>query len=128
VVTYLLDTAPFLWAVASPEKLSSKVRKLLDSRRNPLFVSVASLWEVVVKAQKGLLAIEDPPRWLDAGLESIEAAVLPIRPAHVYRVSQLPMIHKDPFDRLLLAQAACEGWVLISSDATIRQYSVPVVW
>jgi PIN domain nuclease of toxin-antitoxin system len=128
VVTYLLDTAPFLWAVADPAKLSAKVRKLIDSRKNPLFVSVASLWEIVVKAQRGLLPIEDPPRWLDAGLVSIEAAVLPIKPAHVYGLSQLPMIHKDPFDRLLLAQAASEGWGLISSDATLRQYAVPTVW
>ncbi|MGA2195272.1 MAG: type II toxin-antitoxin system VapC family toxin [Bryobacteraceae bacterium] len=128
MVTYLLDTAPFLWAVASPEKLSAKVRKLIDNRKNPLFVSVASLWEIVVKAQKGLLPIQDPPRWLDAGLVGIEAAVLPIKPAHVYGVSQLPMIHKDPFDRLLLAQAASEGWVLISSDATLRQYRVPTIW
>ena len=127
-MTYLLDTAPFLWAVASPEKLSPKVRKLIDSRRNPLFVSVGSLWEVVVKAQKGLLPIEDPPRWLDAGLASLDAEVLPIKPAHVYHVGLLPMIHKDPFDRLLLAQAAVEGLVLISSDAVVRQYPVPTHW
>jgi PIN domain nuclease of toxin-antitoxin system len=128
VVTYLLDTAPFLWAVANPEKLSAKVRKLIDSRRNPLFVSVASLWEIIVKAQKGMLPIDDPPRWLDAGLVSLEALVLPIKPAHVYGVSQLPMIHKDPFDRLLLAQAASEGWVLISSDVVLRQYPVATIW
>lgn len=127
-MTYLLDTAPFLWAVANPEKLSAKVRKLIDSRRNPLFVSVASLWEIIVKAQKGMLPIDDPPRWLDAGLVSLEALVLPIKPAHVYGVSQLPMIHKDPFDRLLLAQAASEGWVLISSDVVLRQYPVATIW
>jgi PIN domain nuclease of toxin-antitoxin system len=127
-VTYLLDTAPFLWAVASPEKLSVKVRRLIDNRRNPLFVSVVSLWEVLVKAQKGMLPIEDPPRWLDAGLASLEAEVLTVKSAHVYRVGQLPMIHKDPFDRLLLAQAASEEWVLISSDAAVRQYPVPTVW
>ena len=128
MVTYLLDTAPFLWSVASPEKLSPTVRKLIDSRKNPVFVSGASLWEVVVKARKGLLPLEDPPRWLEAGLASIEAGVLPIKAAHVYRVGQLPMIHKDPFDRLLLAQAASEGWVLISSDEAVRKYAVPTVW
>ena len=102
-MTYLLDTAPFLWAVASPEKLSPAVRTLIESRKHPLFVSVASLWEVVVKAQKELLHLEDAPRWLDAGLKSIEAEVLPIRATHVYHVGRLPMIHKDPFDRVLLA-------------------------
>ena len=127
-MTYLLDTAPFLWAVASPEKLSPTVRRLIGGRTHPLFVSVASLWEVVVKAQKGLLPLEDPPRWLEAGLKSIEAEVLPIRATHVYHVGRLPMIHKDPFDRVLLAQAASEGWVLVSNDETVREYPVATVW
>ena len=128
MVTYLLDTAPFLWAVASPEKLSPTVRRLIEGRTHPLFVSVASLWEVVVKAQKGLLPLEDPPRWLEAGLKSIEAEVLPIKAAHVYQVGRLPMIHKDPFDRLLLAQAVSEGWVLVSNDQAVCQYAVATVW
>ena len=127
-MTYLLDTAVFLWAVASPEKLSPAVRRAIESGKHPLAVSVASLWEVVVKAQKGLLHLEDPQRWLEAGLKSIEAEVLPIRPAHVYQVGRLPMIHKDPFDRLLLAQAASEGWVLVSNDETVREYPVATLW
>jgi PIN domain nuclease of toxin-antitoxin system len=128
VVTYLLDTAPFLWAVADPGKLSAVVRKLIESRNHRLFVSVASLWEVVLKARKGLLHLEDPPRWLEAGIRSIEAEVLPIKAAHVYAVGQLPAIHKDPFDRVLLAQAASEGWTLISNDRLVRRYAVPAVW
>jgi PIN domain nuclease of toxin-antitoxin system len=128
VVTYLLDTAPFLWAVANPEILSPTVRRLIERRKNPVYVSVASLWEIVVKAQKGLIPIEDPPRWLEAGLESIEAGVLPIKAAHAYAVGRIPMIHKDPFDRVLVAQAASEGWVLISSDETVRRYPVDTVW
>ena len=127
-MTYLLDTAVFLWAVASPQKLSPAVRRAIESGKHPLAVSVASLWEVVVKAQKGLLHLEDPPRWLEAALKSIEAEVLPIRPAHVYQVGRLPMIHKDPFDRLLLAQAASEGWVLVSNDETVREYPVATLW
>ena len=128
MVTYLLDTAPFLWAAAAPEKLSPAARRLIESRKHPLFVSVASLWEVVVKARKGLLPIDDPPRWLAAGLRSIDAEVLPIKVAHVYQVDRLPMIHKDPFDRMLVAQAASEGWDLVSGDAALRQYAVPTMW
>jgi PIN domain nuclease of toxin-antitoxin system len=128
MVTYLLDTAPFLWAAAAPEKLSPMARRLIESRKHPVFVSVVSLWEVVVKARKGLLPIDDPPRRLAAGLRSIEAEVLPIKAAHAYQVDRLPMIHKDPFDRMLLAQAASEGWVLISNDEAVRQYPVPTVW
>src|ERR1700730_2817789 len=114
LVTYLLDTAPFLWAVSDPGKLSPKARALIDSRKHPLLVSVASLWEVVIKAQKGFLGLQDPPAWLEAGLGSIDAEVLPVRAAHVYAIGRLPMIHKDPFDRLLVAQASIEGWTLIT--------------
>lgn len=127
-MTYLLDTAAFLWAVSDPAKLSPAARTLIESRRHPIFVSVASLWEVVVKAQKGLFHLDDPPVWLEAGLQSLQAEVLPIRPAHVYMVHQLPMIHRDPFDRILLAQSASEGWVLVSHDPAVRQYAVPTVW
>lgn len=128
VVTYLLDTAPFLWAATGPGKLSAAVRKLIEGRNHRLFVSVASLWEVVLKAQKGLLHIEDPRSWLESGIRSIEAEVLPITAAHAYAVGQLPAIHKDPFDRILLAQAASEGWTLISNDRLVRRYAVPAVW
>ncbi len=128
MVTYLLDTAPLLWAVAEPAKLSKTVRKLIESRRHRLFVSVASLWEVVLRAQKGLLHLEDPQSWLEAGMRSIEAEVLPIKAAHVYAVGHLPAIHKDPFDRILLAQAASEGFTLISNDRLVRQYPTPSIW
>ncbi|MGD0498594.1 MAG: type II toxin-antitoxin system VapC family toxin [Bryobacteraceae bacterium] len=128
MVTYLLDTAPFLWAVTAPERLSKAARKLIEDRKRPVFVSVASLWEVVVKARKGLFALEDAPRWLAAALATLEAETLPIRAAHVYQVDRLPMIHKDPFDRMLLAQAASEGWVLVSNDEMVRSYAVATLW
>jgi PIN domain nuclease of toxin-antitoxin system len=128
VVTYLLDTAPFLWAVGNPERLSTTARKLIEDPKNALLVSVASLWEVVVKAQKGLLSLNDPPVWLQAGIASLGAEIMPVRAAHAYSVGQLPMIHKDPIDRLLVAQAVCEGCVLITSDSLVRQYKTPTVW
>ena len=127
-MTYLLDTAPLLWAVAEPGKLSRTVRKLIESRQHRLLVSVASLWEVVLKAQKGLLHLEDPPNWQEAGIRSIEAEVLPIKAVHVYAVGRLPAIHKDPFDRILLAQAVSEGCTLVSNDRLVRQYPAPVIW
>jgi PIN domain nuclease of toxin-antitoxin system len=127
-VNYLLDTSAFLWAVAAPGKLSPTVRKLIENRKNSLFVSAASLWEVIVKAQKGLLPITNPPSWLKTGLESIETEVLPIQAEHVYAVARLPMIHKDPFDRILVAQAASEGWPLVTNDALVRRYEIEIVW
>jgi PIN domain nuclease of toxin-antitoxin system len=128
VVTYLFDTAPFVWAVSSPQSLSAKVRKLIEGGKNSIVVSVASLWEVMIKARKGLLPISQPALWLDAGLRSIDATVVPVRATHVYALDRMPPIHKDPFDRLLIAQAMAEGWVLVTSDATFRKYPTPTLW
>lgn len=124
----LLDTAPFLWAVAAPGKLTAEVRGLLEGRQHAFTVSAASLGEVIIKAEKGVLPIPDAPRWLDTALRSLEADVLPVTASHVYRVHRLPMIHRDPFDRIILAQAVVEGWPLITSDATVRSYPVPTLW
>jgi PIN domain nuclease of toxin-antitoxin system len=128
VVTYLFDTAPFLWAVSSPQSLSAKVRKLIEGGKNSIVVSVASLWEVMVKAQKGLLPISQPALWLEAAIKSLDATVAPVRATHVYALDRMPAIHKDPFDRLLIAQAMAEGWVLVTSDKTIRKYPTPTLW
>ena len=127
-MNYLLDTAPFLWAVSEPGKLSPRVRALIADRKHRMYVSVASLWEVVIKTQKGLLAVPDPSRWLQAAIVSLDVEVLPIHAAHAYSVYQLPTIHKDPFDRLLITQALTEQLVLISNDRTVRRYAVQTVW
>jgi PIN domain nuclease of toxin-antitoxin system len=128
VVTYLFDTAPFLWAVSSPQSLSAKVRKLIEGGKNSIVVSVASLWEVMIKARKGLLPISQPALWLDTAIKSLDATVVPVRATHVYALDRMPPIHKDPFDRLLIAQAMAEGWVLVTSDKTIRKYPTPTLW
>jgi PIN domain nuclease of toxin-antitoxin system len=128
VVTYLFDTAPFLWAVSSPHSLSTKVRRLLEGGKSPVLVSAVSLWEVMIKAQKGLLPIPNTAVWLDAAVRSIDAGVAPLRAAHIYALERLPPIHKDPFDRLLVAQAGAEGWVLVTRDETVREYSTPTLW
>lgn len=127
-MTYLLDTAPFLWAASSPHSLSVKVRQLLEDGKDSIVVSVVSLWEVTIKAQTGKLPIPNPPKWLEAGIKSIDATVAPVRPAHVYALDRIPSIHKDPFDRLLIAQAMAEGWILVTSDETIRKYPTPTIW
>ena len=89
---------------------------------------MASLWEIVVKADKGALPINNPPQWLESAVRSVGAEVLPIRAEHAYEVHRLPAIHKDPFDRIIVAQAAVEGWRLISSDETVRRYAVNTIW
>ncbi len=128
MVTYLLDTAPFLWAVSSPQSLSAKVRRLIEGGKNSIVVSAVSIWEVMIKAQKGLLPIPNPAQWLEAGIKSLDATVAPVRPAHVYALDRLPAIHKDPFDRLLIAQAIAEGWILVTGDDNVRKYPTPTIW
>ncbi len=128
MVTYLLDTAPFLWAVSSPQSLSSKARRLLESGKNSIVISAVSLWEVMIKSQKGQLPIPQPALWLEAGIKSLDATVAPVRAPHIYALERLPSIHRDPFDRLLIAQAIAESWVLITSDEAVRKYPASTLW
>src|SRR5262249_51212065 len=104
---HLLDTSTLLWAVGSPERLSARARQLVEAGENT--VSVASYWEVVIKTQKGLLSVPDLASWWSRATELVSARVLPIRASHVTALSRLPMLHKDPFDRILIAQAIADG-------------------
>lgn len=123
---HLLDTSTLLWALGAPERLSDRARRRVETGEN--IISVASYWEVVVKAQKGLLTIDDLPTWWRRATELMVARVLPIRPNHVTSLAALPMKHKDPFDRILIAQALAEGLPFVTNDEPIRQYSVQTIW
>lgn len=123
---HLLDTSTLLWALASPERLSSRARRLVDTGEN--IVSVASYWEVVIKTQKGLLVIADLPTWWRRATELTAARVLPIRTSHVTALAALPTLHKDPFDRILIAQAIAEGLDFVTNDEPNREYPVRAIW
>src|SRR6266850_4911382 len=118
--THLLDTSTLLWALGSPERLSQRARRLVETGQN--IVSVANYWEVVIKTQKGLLTIADLATWWRRATELMAARVLPIRASHVTALSALPMLHKDPFDRILIAQAVAEGLDLVTNDDPISGY------
>src|SRR5712692_1275342 len=123
---HLLDTSTLLWALASPERLSSRARRLVDAGEN--VVSVASYWEVVVKTQKGLLSIADVATWWRRATELIAVRTLPIRASHVTALAALPLVHKDPFDRMLIAQAIAEGLDFVTNDEHISSYAVRTIW
>lgn len=123
---HLLDTSTLLWALGSPERLSPRARRLVDAGEN--VVSVASYWEVVLKTQKGLLTIADLATWWRRATELVAARVLPIRASHVAALAALPMLHRDPFDRILIAQAVAEGLDLVTNDETIGEYPVHTIW
>jgi PIN domain nuclease of toxin-antitoxin system len=118
---YLLDTHTAIWALKSPEKLTSSAHKAVLAGRNVL--SLISYWEVMLKSMKGKLDVGDPRAWWKDALDQLVATPLPLRPQHVAGVYVLPQIHKDPFDRMLIAQATAEGLTLVSADLEIARYA-----
>lgn len=122
----LLDTSTLLWTLGEPERLSSTAKDAISN--GPVWLSVASFWEVVIKTRKGALEIADPVSWWTRAEQILGADVLPIRASHVGALSRLPDFHRDPFDRILVAQSIVEGFTLITSDRNIAAYPVRVLW
>lgn len=125
-MTFLLDTHLLLWAAGRPDMLSDAARALIDDRDNELLFSAASLWEVAIKGGLGRSEFEVEPRALRRGLMDADYGELAVTSAHAVAVASLPPIHKDPFDRLLIAQAMTEGITLLTSDRLVAQYAGPV--
>jgi PIN domain nuclease of toxin-antitoxin system len=125
-VKLLLDTQLLLWAAGQPERLSKTALKLLNDPRNELLFSAASLWEITIKSTLGRDDFHVEPRLLRRGLLDNGYVELPITSLHAVGIDGLPPLHKDPFDRLLLAQALSEGITLLTSDSTLAQYPGPV--
>lgn len=123
---FLLDTHVLLWAAGRPDRLSSAARKLLKSPGNELFFSAANLWEVAIKRGLGRKDFHADPRLLRRGLLDNGYSELPILSDHVVAIESLPPIHKDPFDRLLVAQATVEGVTLLTMDSSVAAYPGPV--
>jgi PIN domain nuclease of toxin-antitoxin system len=125
----LLDTHTFIWWDSSPQRLSPKALALCQNPENTLLVSVASIWEIQIKLQLGKLSLNLP---LTEVIESQQVTnnieLLPITIAHVLGLNNLPTHHKDPFDRLLIAQANIEDAVLVSCDSIFAKYPVNIDW
>jgi len=122
----LLDTQLLLWAAGQPERLSAAARKLFTDPRNELLFSAASLWEVAIKSSLGREDFRVEPRLLRRGLLDNGYVELPVTSQHAVNIDSLPPLHKDPFDRLLLAQALSEGITLLTHDAQLAEYPGPV--
>ena len=118
----LLDTQLLLWAAGEPKKLSLKARRLITDTENELMFSAASVWEVAIKRALGRADFQVDTRLFRRGLLDNGYAELPVFSAHAVAVEALPPIHKDPFDRLLVAQSLIEGIVLLTTDATVARY------
>lgn len=122
----LLDTHLLLWAAGTPNRLSRAAVKLINNPKNELLFSAASLWEVAIKRGLGRSDFQADPRLLRRGLLDNSYGELPILSDHVVAIESLPPIHKDPFDRLLVAQATVEGITLLTADSVVAEYPGPV--
>ena len=122
----LLDTHLLLWAAGKPNRLPATARKLIDNPANELLFSAASVWEVAIKRGLGRSDFQADPRLLRRGLLDNGYTELPILSDHVVAMESLPAIHKDPFDRLLVAQASIEGITLLTADMVLGRYPGPL--
>lgn len=125
----LVDTHTFIWWASEPDKLSSTALEACQDATSSLYLSVGSIWEIQIKHQLGKLQLHKP---LDEIIQAQQTAndlqVLPIEVSHILELYKLPYHHRDPFDRLLIAQAKVENLSLLSGDSVFSQYAVRVVW
>lgn len=119
----LLDTHLLLWAAGEPERLSAEARTLIGATDNELFFSAVSLWEIAIKRGLGRNDFQVDARLLRRGLLDNGYSELPMVSEHAVAIDSLPPIHKDPFDRMLIAQAMIEGITLLTADAMVAKYS-----
>lgn len=125
----LLDTHTFIWWDSEPAKLSPQVLALCQDRTNSLLLSVASVWEMQIKLQLGKLKLDLPlAEIIESQQQRNNIEILPVLLTHVLALQSLPAHHKDPFDRLLIAQANVEEAALASSDPVFAKYAVNVLW
>ena len=117
----LLDTHAVLWALTEPEELSEPARSAIEDARNEVFVSVVSAWEIAIKRAHGKLRAPDD---LEAGIRAQGFEPLPISFHHAEHAGALPPHHRDPFDRMLIAQAQAEGLILVTRDTRIPLYGI----
>ncbi len=128
-VRVLLDTHILLWARTDDPRLSRRARGILASETAELHLSVVSLWEIVLKVQANKLRLPVPPEVFAAQcIEAFRLRVLNVELEHVTRLAGLPAHHKDPFDRMLMAQSLAEGLPLLTGDAAMSRYGVETVW
>lgn len=122
----LLDTHLLLWAAGDPGKLSAAALAMIEDTENELFFSAANLWEIAIKRGLGRADFHVDARVLRRGLLDNGYSELPITSEHAVAIDVLPPIHKDPFDRILVAQAMVEGITLLTTDSLVAQYPGPV--
>jgi PIN domain nuclease of toxin-antitoxin system len=125
----LLDTHTFLWWIQDSKELSSKSRRAISKNTTTCYLSAASVWEMAIKASLGKLELVGTVEQLVSKHLALNGfKLLDIAFRHVVRVQSLPLIHRDPFDRLLITQAHCENLTLVTKNAIFSQYDIELLW
>jgi len=128
-VRVLLDTHTFLWWISNDTRLSSRAREIISNGNNELLLSAASGWEIAIKVRLGRLQLPyEPERFIPEQLVINAIQSLPIKISHALHTYSLPIYHRDPFDRIIIAQAQLEGLPILTSDPQIAKYKVEIIW
>ncbi len=126
---YLLDTHTFLWFVLDDKRISTKAKSIIKDSKNEIYFSAASAWEIAIKTKLDRLKIKgDLESFIIEQLSTNSFVPLSITISHSLYTERLPQFHKDPFDRIIIAQSKVEKLSLISKDKNIKKYKVPIVW
>lgn len=125
----LLDTSTFLWVITDPAELSTRARELFVDPANEVYLSSVSAWEMAVKYALGRLPLPEPPeQFIPSQRRRHGIEALPLDEEAAVHLARLPMLHKDPFDRMLICQAIVHGLVILSPDELVYQYPVRTIW
>jgi len=125
---YLIDTHVAIWFFNGSDTLSKTADRIICDFSNPIYISIVSVWELAIKTGIGKMKFDGKIAGFIRLAEKNEITILPIKPTHLTALESLPLIHRDPFDRLLIATAIDEQMSLISADKNIAQYDVPLIW
>lgn len=127
-MNYLIDTHILLWLLDDESAIPASTLTQVKDPANQVFVSMATIWEIAIKRSLGKLIISQPTQTIIDELALSGIVLLPILPSHIVQVEALPFHHRDPFDRIIIAQALAESCVVISKDINFPLYSVPLLW
>lgn len=128
-MTLLLDTCTFIWLCSAPGNLGALASQALDSPNSDRALSLASIWEISIKHHSGKLPLpEEPAIWIEEQLALQQIDVLPLQRAVIYRATALPPVHRDPFDRIIAADALQRNLTLVTPDRPFLEYGCEVVW
>jgi PIN domain nuclease of toxin-antitoxin system len=127
-MSFLLDTHTFLWFINGDPELSEKTKQIIENPDTVKFISIASFWEIAIKVSIGKLQLDMSFEELESHALQNGFELLPITFRHTSRVVQLPLNHKDPFDRILIAQATCDYLTILGKDPNFEKYGINSIW